>query len=175
MHQLPARSGVVKNCVRCGKEFVPYKYNPKQKYCTRDCYNVFKSQPPRQCRGCGEHFKLTTKQDRWYCRRECYNNRNGRKHNVNGYVVVSGMTWHPLAVSGGTVYEHRLVLWEKLGCETLECEHECHWCSVTLTWGGTSGIHVDHLDEDRQNNEAVNLVPSCGICNRSRSQVERQQ
>lgn len=78
------------------------------------------------------------------------------------------LTGHPLAKKNGTVHVHRLVLWEKLGCESLDCEHECHWCGKLLVWGGHKGICVDHVDEDPTNNDPENLVPSCNRCNTGR-------
>lgn len=70
-----------------------------------------------------------------------------------------------------TVYEHKLVLFEKLGGG----DHPCHWCGRLLRWvKGTAGdaLVADHLDGDRRNNEPANLVPACNGCNtiRARSQ-----
>lgn len=85
------------------------------------------------------------------------------------YRAVSGCQGHPLANSGGQIHEHRLVLWEKLGCESLDCAHYCHWnCGKLLVWGGHSGIIVDHIDENWLNNDPENLVPSCNFCNTRR-------
>lgn len=93
----------------------------------------------------------------------------GRSFNKRmGYWVRTGIV-HPLTGSGdlsGRVFEHRLVLWEKLGCESLDCQHECHWCGKPLTW---TTIKADHVDEDKTNNDPENLVPSCNGCNITRS------
>ncbi|QDF18805.1 HNH endonuclease [Gordonia phage SCentae] len=81
-----------------------------------------------------------------------------------GYFVRTGVI-HPLTGKGelsGNVYEHRLVLWDKLGCESLDCRHECHWCGRELTW---ATLKADHVDEDKTNNDPENLVPSCNGCN----------
>lgn len=74
----------------------------------------------------------------------------------------------------GQLAEHRLVLWEKLGCKSLDCEHECHWsCGKTLTWSdGRLGIQADHLDGDTLNNNPENLVVSCVRCNVERGRAE---
>lgn len=84
-----------------------------------------------------------------------------------GYRTLRYEYEHPLADSvSGELLEHRKVLWEKLGCESVDCEHGCHWnCGRVLTWGGREGIHVDHLDEDKLNNDPENLVVSCFACN----------
>lgn len=73
----------------------------------------------------------------------------------------------------GQLAEHRLVLWEKLGCKSLDCEHECHWsCGKTLTWSdGRLGIQADHLDGDTLNNNPENLVVSCVRCNVERGRA----
>lgn len=105
-------------------------------------------------------------------RRGSYRGESTRGHLAQGYFVLCNQFSHLLASSDGQVAEHRLVLWGKLGCKTLDCEHECHWgCGRVLTWGGTHGIQADHLDEDRLNNDPENLVPSCLTCNVSRNRV----
>lgn len=89
-------------------------------------------------------------------------------HIDNGYRILCTQQGHPLS-SGGVIAEHRLVLWEKLGCESLDCEHACHWCNKPLTWGSVRGIQADHLDSDKLNNRPENLVESCDGCNKSRA------
>lgn len=67
---------------------------------------------------------------------------------------------------GGTAV-HRMVLLEAIG----EGTHECHWCGTSVTWKhfdkqSWDGVLVaDHLDGNRANNEASNLVPACFSCN----------
>jgi 5-methylcytosine-specific restriction endonuclease McrA len=74
---------------------------------------------------------------------------------------------HPLDTGVGAVYVHRLVLWEKLaGTDTY-----CHWCGDPLDWGST--LHIDHLDNDKDNNDPANLVPSCDKCNGSKGNADR--
>ncbi len=81
-----------------------------------------------------------------------------------GYKVLTGVYDHPLSPKTGVVFEHRKVLYDKIGPGT----HKCHWdCGKILSWGGKSGINTDHLDGDQLNNEPDNLVPSCFGCNRS--------
>ena len=85
--------------------------------------------------------------------------------NGDGYRVLHS-EGHPLAVAQGKVLEHRVVLFNALGAG----QHSCHWCGVPLTWRGPakSRINVDHLDWDKLNNDAANLVPSCLDCNTKR-------
>ena len=86
--------------------------------------------------------------------------RRVRRRVDRGYVRLY-VPDHPLA-NGGWVYEHRLVLYEVLG----PAPQECWWCGVEVRWGET--LQVDHLDADRSNNDAANLVPSCQPCNQGR-------
>ena len=81
-----------------------------------------------------------------------------------GYVVLRYQHDHPLASRHGELLEHRAVLYAKIG----PGPHPCHWCGKQREWGGPGGIHADHLDTDRQNNDPENLVPSCKKCNGDR-------
>jgi hypothetical protein len=84
------------------------------------------------------------------------------------------VTGHPLADAKGVVREHRLLLYGRIG----PGPHPCHWCGKQLDWRsvskpnlpeGVEPLTVDHLDEDKRNNDAANLVPSCHRCNIRRS------
>lgn len=105
---------------------------------------------------------------------ETHRGRYGKRATVgyvdcDGYFILCGQDSHPLAYTGGMLAEHRKVLYDRLGCESLDCEHECYWgCGKVLTWGGTYGICADHLDGDKLNNDPENLVPSCSGCNTKR-------
>ena len=79
---------------------------------------------------------------------------------------------HPLARRAGAVLEHRAVLFDAIG----DGEHPCHWCHVPLTWKvtGRKRIYVDHLDDNRLNNQRANLVPACLDCNARRGFGRRQ-
>lgn len=68
---------------------------------------------------------------------------------------------HPLADSGGQVFEHRKVLYDV----TRGQPQECAWCGTLLEW---NDLVVDHLDENKVNNDVSNLVPACNGCNRAR-------
>ena len=74
---------------------------------------------------------------------------------------------HPLADSSGYVFEHRAVLYDKIGPGV----HPCHWCGRELIW--REGLEVDHIDFDRANNAPANLVPSCHRCNTGRAMARR--
>ena len=73
---------------------------------------------------------------------------------------------HPLANRNSRVYEHRLIAYQHYG----PGRQTCGWCGCGLTWGD---LHIDHLDDDRDNNHIGNLVISCGTCNRARTAARR--
>lgn len=75
----------------------------------------------------------------------------------NGYVT-RYMPDHPLANKGGLVFEHRFVMWPLVGPDCRPCE----LCGKPEAW---RTCHVDHIDEDRQNNAADNLRILCRGCN----------
>ena len=77
-----------------------------------------------------------------------------------GYIWVREPS-HPLATSGGLVYEHRFVFYNKHG----KGPFKCHWCGKKVDW---SMLHIDHLDDDNTNNNISNLVASCPQCNQGR-------
>jgi hypothetical protein len=69
---------------------------------------------------------------------------------------------HPLARGQNPrVYAHRLAFYGAHG----EGPFRCRWCAATVGW---DGMHIDHLDDDKQNNDPANLVPSCPVCNQQR-------
>jgi hypothetical protein len=66
--------------------------------------------------------------------------------------------------------QHRRILFEKIG----PGEHRCFHCQKTVSWDKTypkdlDGLVVDHLDDNKANNEPTNLVPSCAACNTNRA------
>lgn len=77
---------------------------------------------------------------------------------------------HPLAMQNGGTYQHRLVLWDKIGPGS----HPCAWCGDPVDWfGGTPAtrLEVDHIDANRANNDPANLAPSCHHCNVNRNGI----
>lgn len=84
---------------------------------------------------------------------------------------------HPLASARGKVYVHRAVLWEKIG----PGQHPCYWCGDLVEWkvgppGTRHGdLTVDHLDGHGDNNDPMNLVPSCRDCNSGRASAARAE
>lgn len=75
---------------------------------------------------------------------------------------------HPLAGESGKVYEHRAVLYDKIGPGS----HACHWCLATVVWSlvrARDELQVDHLNNVGDDNRPSNLVPSCRRCNAGRA------
>ena len=75
---------------------------------------------------------------------------------------------HPLAMGCGRIYEHRQVLFDKIGAGP----HFCHWCGRLVGWGpgpGLTRLVTDHLNDDKLDNSPGNLVPSCVRCNSERA------
>lgn len=89
-----------------------------------------------------------------------------------GYVILEGMTGHPLANRSGRVPRHRLVCWQALGEPT---SSPCTWCGYVLPWKTDEepafrhNVNVDHLNSVPGDDRAVNLAPSCWWCNTNRS------
>lgn len=81
---------------------------------------------------------------------------------------------HPMAAPSGKIYEHRFVLYEKIGPGT----HPCHWCGTPVRWivGKAPGmLTADHVDGHGDNNDPTNLVPACQQCNTTRAQALRAE
>lgn len=85
---------------------------------------------------------------------------------VHGYVIVH-RPGHVLAVNN-KVYEHRAVLFDRIGYGPHLCEH----CQTHINW--RAGLEADHLDRDRANNAASNIAASCHPCNIRRAPHRNQ-
>ena len=85
----------------------------------------------------------------------------------HGYLLLLAPD-HPQAVfPHGWGYQHRIVLWDKIG----PGQHPCVYCGQIVVWG--VDLHVDHVDDDKTNNDPNNLVPACVSCN-SRKALKRR-
>lgn len=150
-HSHPGGSAKCKPGCTCKKHEAKGRKNPHPEGC--------------QC----SHHKKFTKEELLDRGRKISAAKRGEGHPgkylLEGYVMLLSQHSHPLADEDGKVYEHRKVLYDKIG----PGPHECHWgCGKLLDWGGVEGVCVDHLDGDKENNSEKNLVPSCLPCNWSR-------
>ena len=96
----------------------------------------------------------------------------------NDYLRLDGMDGHPLAGVNGSVPYHRYVCHKALGGPSAS---ECHHCGYPIPWKSSLThasfrvVNVDHLDADKENNAASNLVPSCYWCNSNRWWAEAHE
>ena len=103
-----------------------------------------------------------------YCR-ECRGMKKPAGHkeykrtHTKGYILLN-IPNHPLAQANGYVYEHRHVFHSHFKDSELSCE----LCGAPWLWR-TYKDHIDHIDEDKSNNEILNLRPLCNACNVSRT------
>ena len=69
-------------------------------------------------------------------------------------------------MSSGRVYEHRMILFDNIGTRVVPC----FWCGAALSFEARD-LFVDHLNHDRQDNRAQNLVAACNGCNAGRTRL----
>lgn len=91
---------------------------------------------------------------------------NPRLVTPNGYVRVYAPD-HTLAEKNGYVLEHRKVAFDDINGELKSCS----LCGIDIDW---TNCHVDHIDNNRQNNAPENLRPTCIGCNVMRSRLKPQ-
>lgn len=80
-----------------------------------------------------------------------------RYYTSDGYIRIIDRG-HPLAGKLGYLLEHRKVFYDARGPGPFLC----HWCDVEVTW---RTLHIDHLNDVKDDNRLDNLVASCHICN----------
>lgn len=68
---------------------------------------------------------------------------------------------HPMATNSDWVPQHRVVAYRM---HNGVCPR-CYWCNKPLAWASSV---VDHLDENKSNNDVSNLVVTCRVCNSMR-------
>lgn len=92
---------------------------------------------------------------------------NKETYEHSGGYIIERVEQHPLETSGnpGFVYQHRRVFYDAKG----EGPFNCHVCDEKIGW---DNMHVDHLDDDVQNNDIANLAPACPTCNQWRGRAK---
>lgn len=166
------------HCKRCGNEFsYPVARGTTRAYCGKDCSSAAQrdAYAERMARtecsvaGCDkpmQSFKsgLCTMHLARVRRRGSLDRKQWPTlidHSA-GYKLLLA-PHHPISTPGqqSRVYEHRAVFYAHYG----EGPFRCHWCSAERNW---EDMHVDHLDDDKTNNDISNLVASCPECNQQR-------
>jgi len=144
-------------CLYCKKEFQYHPSSSGGRFCSKSCYNKFRHENRKFtkciCDFCGKEFLKRISEIRRskhnYCSAECSNKRflnpennprwnNGRRTYNNYYALLRKN--HPNADHAGYVYEHRLVMEERLG-RYLTKEEVVH-----------------HINENKKDNRIKNLM-----------------
>lgn len=168
-----------RNCRVCGGQFsYPISRGTDRLYCTKQCENqsrvdASRRRPIYTCtvEGCQNQ---TRPGSRTIC--EMHHGRMRRLGSLDlpaksdtyphshGYVVriTKG---HPLSTPGqiNRIYDHRVAFYAKAG----DGPFDCHHCGIQVGW---DNMHVDHLNDVRDDNRPDNLVASCAKCNQKRGQ-----
>lgn len=169
-----------RTCKRCLVEFTFERRRGKARnYCTRACQTAASmsahlarqaGRDPCRIDGCETPSKslkhrLCAKHETRLRRRNSLDTRPPitRRVDGRGYVMVKRPDL-PITDPHGWVYEHRALLFDRLGGTT----QDCYWCAQPLDW---KDIVVDHLDEVKGNNGHANIVASCNSCNRARGAI----
>ena len=88
------------------------------------------------------------------------------RYKTSGGYVKLHLPGHPLADSNGCVLEHRKVAYDLFPVHT---SLSCFWCRKEVRW---DTLVIDHLNNNREDNEPSNLLISCNGCNRLRGSAK---
>lgn len=122
------------------------------------------------CAHCGKAYSRPKSLIGRFCSKRCA--YDARHVTVPARRKVRRQLDHPLAGKTGLLAESRAALFDSIGWGP----HNCHWCEKPVNWlVGKSGnapdaLIADHLNGDFRNDSLENLVPSCGVCNATRTQ-----
>lgn len=164
-------------CKVCGNSFsYEVRRGTDRLYCSRACLSRAASdrwksrpRPPCSVEGCG---KVAANLSCGYCDAHYARlRRTGRLElsvpaqivdHSHGYKLLYA-PGHPLSPASmqSRIYEHRAVYYATHG----EGPFNCYHCGVEVTW---SDMHVDHLNDQRDDNSVANLAASCPACNQQR-------
>lgn len=164
-------------CLWCSGKFVYTRGSGTiRKYCSAACRKAVAKKQVRDryeslpvCSVAGCKVKAT-RVEAGMCETHFYRvRRNGTtdlmkfpKHRKQsaGYLMLKE-AGHPLANRRGWVYTHRRVAHDK---HNGLCP-DCYWCGKRIDW---AGCHIDHMDDDKENNQPENLEVACPSCNKTR-------
>lgn len=168
----PRRGGTVP-CDQCGTPFYrqPAYIAQGRRLCSTACANLSKIKTPivKACLHCGAEMTLKPSQSaRQFCSKACeatakIKRPTGREHNgrpvlvnAQGYLTVYEPT-HPAAGRNGRVLEHRLVMESVLGRYL------------------TTEEHVDHIDQDKTNNDPSNLQVMSPMAHSQKTNADKER
>lgn len=134
------------------KESQEKKNNSLSQCSTVGCQNKANRKGAGLCEGCYMRLRRKGTTD--------YKELPRRINQSAGYIWLREPT-HPLSDKNGLVYEHRFVFHKHNG----DGPFNCHWCGAVISW---DCMDVDHLDDNKSNNDISNLVSSCHKCNTKR-------
>jgi len=83
-----------------------------------------------------------------------------RLNHSHGYIINYAPS-HPLAQQNGRVFEHRRIYHDCVS-KTVDC---CSLCGGDISWGT---CHIDHINNNKQDNRPENLRATCTTCNTRR-------
>lgn len=169
---------VNKSCKACGREFSFITGSGKDRiYCgNKECIDLRKKERAKKrlerypicsvdgCNNPANRVKYGLCESCYYRLRRngtTYKRLPAYKHNSTGGYIKIYCPEHILSDSSGYIYEHRKIVYDSIG----KGPHNCFWCEIKLEW---QDIVIDHLNENKQDNNINNLVVSCNKCNRAR-------
>ena len=144
-------------CLICGRTFHTWPGRVKKgqgKYCSPECKSKAQISPANcRCRVCGKKYRARPSRlhrgEGQYCSLKCHGIaaqgngsplwKGGRKYSTDGYVQIFSPL-HPAAKTRPYVFEHRIVMEEKLGRFLKQIER------------------VHHIDGNKKNNAPENLM-----------------
>ena len=164
-------------CKECSKPFtVVASRVGKARFCSRDCNNIWQSKEfkkkrlTKSCPGCGKEFEFPACHEsrRHFCSVKCadehkeYRPPKGEDHyawrgfaqHSDGYRYLR-CEGHPMASPLGYIFEHRMIVEEKLKRE----EPDHHFLVEIDGFKCLKpGIHVHHINEIKTDNRVKNLL-----------------
>lgn len=165
-----------KICPECSNHFeYEVSRGKDRKYCDQVCGDKagarkYKAKAllkhPCEVEGCGlPAIRIDRYCEKHYMRVRRHGGTEKRTTLKQGDLIHSGGSYllthapeHPLANGRSRVYAHRMAYYAVHGAGPFSCHH----CGIRVDW---TFMHVDHLDDNPQNNDVSNLAASCPRCN----------
>ena len=143
------RKGVDLSCPQCGEMFTT-RIDQPSKFCSKACGTKFSNKKiSLNCSACGKEFERTcsklknSKSGYQFCSRSC----KDVSQKIGGIKEIMP----PHYGTGSTVYRNKFE----------DCELICKRCGYKEF---TCSVDIHHIDENRNNNDIINLIPLCKCC-----------